>query len=144
GDFADARRHVAPAHDRRLLDRALRRDDRPRPFARAVRLRRSGDAAVLDRRADPPLHARRPGLGLESAFERVAVRADLQLAPDAAGVRALPPPLPPAADRPRGGAAAWLAPRSGPGEAAAAGPPRTARARERSCRPHQGSPSPSG
>ena len=39
-----ARRHVAAADGRGLLDRPLRRDDRPRPHARAVRLGRGGHA----------------------------------------------------------------------------------------------------
>ena len=38
---SDARLHVAAADGRRLLDRPLRRDDRPGPRARAVPLRRS-------------------------------------------------------------------------------------------------------
>ena len=57
----DARRHLAAADAGRLLDRTLRRDDRPRPRARAVPLGRRGHRAVRVRRARAALPARRAG-----------------------------------------------------------------------------------
>ena len=51
GDARHARHHLAAADARRLLDRPLRRDDRPRPLPRAVRLGRGRHRALLVRRS---------------------------------------------------------------------------------------------
>ena len=63
GDARHARRHLAAADDRRLLDRPLRRDDRARPLPRAVRLGRRRDGPLLVRPAVPAVRARRAGAG---------------------------------------------------------------------------------
>ena len=84
-------RHVAPADDRRLLDRPLRRDDRARPRARAVRVGRGGHGARPVRRALPALHARRSRLGAGGAARRAAGEGAAEPDPDAAGLRARAP-----------------------------------------------------
>ena len=58
-----ARLHLAAAHARRLLDRPLRRDDRPRPLPRAVHLGRRDHRPLRARHARAPLRARRAGAG---------------------------------------------------------------------------------
>ena len=73
GEPRHARRHLAAADDRRLLDRPLRRDDRPRPRARAVRLGRGRHGPRPVRRADHALPARRPGLREDGAARDAAV-----------------------------------------------------------------------
>src|SRR5262249_3895020 len=103
----DTRLHGTAAHARRLLDRPLRRDDRPRPSPRTAALDRGHHLSVRDRRARASLHARP-----ERAWERDVRRARPddapEPAPDAPRLRVDAPVAPPARVGGAGGAAAWL------------------------------------
>ena len=74
GEPRHARLHVAAADARRLLDRPLRRDDRPRPRARAVRVGRRVTILVPARRARPALPARRARLRRGACCSRRSCR----------------------------------------------------------------------
>ena len=112
-DPRHARRHLAAAGRRRLLDRALRRDDGPRSPARAAPRGRGRDRPRRGGRLRPPLPDRRGGLRTAGRRSRRCCRAVglnlLLAAPVFAALSQVP-----AAVRPRrahrGGAGRWLAP----------------------------------
>ena len=111
-----ARRHLAAAHARRLLDRPLRRDDRPRPRACAVPLgRRRDDARRSSARCS--LHfmlgepASRRGSCCSTRSGRRSLLNLLLTLPVYALCRAPARPLAATPERAHGGAAPWLAPR---------------------------------
>ena len=104
-----ARLHLAAAHARRLLDRALRRDDRPRPVPRAVHSVGVVTVALRARRARARTScsaSRRP----RAPSSRAAGDGPAQPDPDLARLRARAAAVPAgraARPRPRG-AAPWL------------------------------------
>ena len=76
----DARRHVAALHARRLLDRALRRDDRPRPGARAAPLRRSSSRSRSPSAATCSTSCSARGSGRRALFDTLLPTLVLNLA----------------------------------------------------------------
>ena len=79
---------LAAADARRLLGRPLRRDDRARPHARAVPLRRRRHVPLRARRAGAALRARRARARARSSCSTRSSRDRAQPAADAAGLRA--------------------------------------------------------